>query len=408
MSNDVLKTSIIAKAAIKVLENELVMGKQVFRGYEDEFDKSVNGYEVGDTISVRRPADFTVRRGATAQVQDVVEGKTTVVVDKQIGVDFKFTSKQLTLDIGTLAERVIRPAMIQLANEMDADLHGLYKYVPNWVGTPGQTVKNFDQFTAAPERMDEYAVPVDSRIGVLSPSDYWSTVGAQTGLYIQDAAKSAYRKGHLGDLGGVDTYRTQNIATHIVGSDVTTVTVNQSITESTIAYDTVKDTMTQTITIAGGTLNPGDVFTIADVNAVNPVTKADLGFAKQFTVISYSSNSLVFWPAMIWDGAHKNVALQNSTTDLNTKALTFMGTASTGYRQNMVFHKNAFALVTVPMIKPPGAVDVARESHNGISARLIPYYDGTNDVANYRLDLLYGVKAIDPRLAVRLSGAALA
>ena len=50
------------------------------------------------------------------------------------------------------------------------------------------------------------------------------------------------------------------------------------------------------------------------------------------------------------------------------------------YRQNMMFHRNAFALVMVPMVKPPGAVDVARESYKGTSVRVIPYYDGTNDV----------------------------
>ena len=72
----------------------------------------------------------------------------------------------------------------------------------------------------------------------------------------------------------------------------------------------------------------------------------------------------------------------------------------------MVFHKNAFALVMVPMVKPPGAVDVARKSHKGISVRVIPDYDGTNDVTLWRLDVLYGVKAIDPRLATRLSGTA--
>jgi hypothetical protein len=70
----------------------------------------------------------------------------------------------------------------------------------------------------------------------------------------------------------------------------------------------------------------------------------------------------------------------------------------------MMFHRDAFALVMVPMVKPPGAVDVARESYRGTSARVIPYYDGTNDVSNYRLDILYGVKVIDNRMAVRLSG----
>jgi hypothetical protein len=54
--------------------------------------------------------------------------------------------------------------------------------------------------------------------------------------------------------------------------------------------------------------------------------------------------------------------------------------------------------------RPPGAIDVARESYKGLSVRVVPYYDGTNDASNYRLDILYGVKTLDPRLATRLSG----
>jgi hypothetical protein len=34
----------------------------------------------------------------------------------------------------------------------------------------------------------------------------------------------------------------------------------------------------------------------------------------------------------------------------------------------------------------------------------IPYYDGVNDISNYRLDVLFGVRALDGRLATRLSG----
>jgi hypothetical protein len=109
---------------------------------------------------------------------------------------------------------------------------------------------------------------------------------------------------------------------------------------------------------------------------------------------------------MVWTGAFQNVAVTSGVTDLNSKAITAVGTAATAYRQNLVFHKNAFALAMVPMVKPPGAVDVSRQSHNGTSVRLIPTYDGTNDRSNYRLDVLYGVKAIDPRLATRLSGTA--
>lgn len=56
------------------------------------------------------------------------------------------------------------------------------------------------------------------------------------------------------------------------------------------------------------------------------------------------------------------------------------------------------------MEKPPGAVDVARESYKGLRVRVVPFYDGANDVSKWRLDVLYGIKTLDPRLAVRLSG----
>jgi hypothetical protein len=72
--------------------------------------------------------------------------------------------------------------------------------------------------------------------------------------------------------------------------------------------------------------------------------------------------------------------------------------------QNMVFHKNAFGLVMVDLASPPGAVDVARRSYKGTRVRVIPVYDGINDVSRWRLDVLYGTKTIDPRLATRLSG----
>ena len=415
MTQNTLTADIIAKEAVMILDNNLVMAKQVFRGYENEFDKKVNGYDVGDTISIRKPTDFTVRDGAVMAAQDVKEGKTSLTVNKRKGVDFKFSSQDLTLKIGELSERVIKPAMVQLANQIDSDLMALYASVPQWAGTPGQKVNSYADFAAAPEMLDNYAVPQDGRSAVLSPADHWGLLGSQTSLYIQDAAKGAYRNGSLGSIGGVDTYMAQNVPNLTTGSRSGSPVINGSITTSTITYETVKDTNVQTIGIntlggATDTIKAGEVFTIAGVYAVNPVTKAKLDFLKQFVVTAdatATSNaaSLIISPAIIWSGAFQNVSVVG-VTDLDGQAVTFMGSASTAYRQNMVFTRNAFALVSVPLVTPPGAVQVARESYKGTNVRVIPVYDGINDVSSWRLDTLYGVKAIDPRLATRLSGAA--
>src|SRR6185503_5806118 len=189
-----LTASIIAKEALMILDNNLVMAKQVFRGYENEFDKKINGYEVGHTISIRRPTDFTVRSGATMATQDVKEGKTTIQINNLKGVDFKFTSQDLTLNIGELGQRVIKPAMVQLANQIDLDCMALYAKVPQWVGTAGQVINSFADYALGPQQLDEFAVPQDGRSSVLSPADYWGMLGSQTALFMQKDAQDAYRR----------------------------------------------------------------------------------------------------------------------------------------------------------------------------------------------------------------------
>lgn len=412
MANAVLNSSIIAKEATMILENELGLAKRVYRGYEKEYSNSVNGYTPGATVTIKKPTDFTVRDGATASIQDVTEGSTSITVDKQKGVDFQFSSLELTLHIKDLSERVIKPAMVQLANQVERDIYALYANVPQWVGTPGQTINSFADFAKAPERMDVTAVPQDMRSASLAPADHWGLLGSQTALYMSDVAKGAYRKGSLGEIGGVDTFMSQNIPTHTVGPLGGTPLVNGAAQVST--YANVKTTNTQSLITDGWTaaaaarVAAGDVFTIAGVFDVNPVTKVTLPHLKQFVATAAASSdgtgnaTLTISPAIITSGAFQNC----SAAPADNAALTFMGTASTGYAQNLVFHKNAFALAMVPMVIPPGSVDAARESYNGTSVRIVPYYDGANDISKWRADILYGVKAVDPRLALRLSGTA--
>jgi hypothetical protein len=401
MSNTTLTADIIAKAAVSVLENTCVMGNLVFRGYEDEFTNKVNGYNIGETLSIKRPTDFTVRDGRVAARQDATEGKFTLTVDKFKGVDFGFTSEELTLQIGDLTERVIKPAMVQLGNQIDRDVHALYKDVWNWVGTPGQTVNSFADFAKAPERLDLGAVPMDDRYAVMSPTDEYGMLGSQTALYMQDVAKDAYRDSNLGRIANVETYSSQNVQTHTRGTTDNTTPLVKGTQSTTWASS--KDTGTMTLDTDGWdtvtTIKQGDVFTIDAVFAVNPVTKATLPHLQQFVVTAdvtanattTSSTTLTISPPIITSGAFQTV----SAAALNDATITIMGTASTGYSQNMV-----------PLVKPPGAVEVGRRSYKGFQVRVIPYYDGTNDLSNWRLDVLYGVKTVDARQATRLSGTA--
>jgi hypothetical protein len=409
MANTTLSASIIAKAAVGILENELVMAGAVFRGYEDEFGKKINGYTVGDTITIRKPTDFTVRNTITASAQDVSEAKTSIVVNQIAGVDFAFTSQQLTLNIGELSERVIRPAMIQIANQIDVNVMALYKDIPQWVGTPGTLVQSFAGFAKGAQNMDQRSVPQGGRSAVLAPADFWALAGSQTALFSQAINNKSYREGEIGQIGGIQTYMTQNAPTFLTGPMGGSPLINGGAQGTT--YD-LTGANTQTLITDGWTAAAaarvviGDVFTIAGVFDVNPITKATLPILKQFVVKANGSSdgsgnlTLTIAPQIITSGAFQTV----SAVPADNAPLTFVGTANTNYTNNLFFDRNAFALVTVPMVKPPGAIDVSRQSKNGISVRVIPFYDGTNDKSTWRLDVLYGTKTIDPRLAVRVSG----
>jgi hypothetical protein len=233
---------------------------------------------------------------------------------------------------------------------------------------------------------------------------------------MQEPAKSAYREAKLGRIANIDTYMSQNVPSHTTGDRTGTdaVDIGSETYATGHTWANVKDSTTVTFHMDGfaaatSTVKAGDTFTISDLYDVNPVTKEALGHLKSFTVVSdftaaSNEGDIQIWPPIITSGAQKTAHLSTGTLEDNT--VTWQGVASTAYTQNLFFHKNAFGLVMVPMVAPPGAVDVARRTYKGYSVRVIPYYDGTNDVSNWRLDVLYGVKAIDPRLAVRASLAA--
>jgi hypothetical protein len=428
MANSVLTPSILAREALMILDNNLVFGNLIYRAYEGEFANTVNGYKIGSTLSIRKPARFTVRTGAVAASQDVVEGTTQITINKQIGVDFQFTSQELTLNMNDLRTRVIEPALVPLANQVDRDIAGLFPNVWNWTSTTLGTLNNFAKLALGPQRLDEMAVPSDSRNAVLSPADYWGMIGNFTGLYVQPVAETALKRAKLGTIANVDTYNSQNAPllttgtrggaplvngagqTRTYGGDPTVASNNVNGVASSGTL--VKDTNQQTLVTNGWTaslanaLAAGEVFTLAGVFAINPVTKQVLPYLQQFTAINQvasdgSGNSTItISPAITTSGAYQTV----SAAPASGAALTPVGAASTSYTNNLVFHKNAFALCVVPLDMPQGTVGGARESYKNITVRVQPFYDGINDISKWRLDMLYGVKAIYPDLATRLSG----
>ncbi|KIC39361.1 P22 phage major capsid protein family protein [Leisingera sp. ANG-M7] len=414
MANALITPSLIAKEALMQLENNLVMANRVHREYKKEFTGGQ-----GDTVSIRRPVKFYTADGATRVNQDVEEKSTSITVDQRKHVSWKFTTQDLTLSVEEYSERYIKPAAITLANTVDRSLMGLYYTAWNSVGTPGTTPASFANVADAAQRLDEMAVMSDGRSMVMNPAAHYAVAGNQLTLDSVGAmGKSAYERASVGYVAGFDTFSTQNVQSHTVGVATGTPLVNGGAQNVTYAAATGA-TWSQTLNTDGwtnsttGILKAGDVFTIAGVYAVNPVPgegstgKTVMPYLQQFTVLADADSgastgpaALTISPPIITSGPQQTVG----AAPADDAAITVLGTGGTAYPQNMGFHKNAFALVTCPLQMPDGVAFKARESHNGLSIRVVKDYDIDSDEDIIRLDILYGRKAIYPDLACRLWG----
>jgi hypothetical protein len=404
MPNAIINPTVIAKEALMQLENTLVMGNNVHREYKKEFVK------VGDTVNVRMPVDFTVTDGATRSNQDVVEKNSNIVVDKRKHVSWKFSTQDLTLTVEEYSERYIKPAMIRLGNQVDADLCSLYKKVYHSAGTAGTTPATFAALAAAAQKMDEVGVPDDGqRRLVLNPAAHWSLADGLKGIQNQKRVEDFIGRGYLGTMANFDILGDQNVKAHTKGIATGTPLVNGGAQGVTYASLTSGSSFWQSNLITDGwtagqtgILKAGDVFTIAGVFAVNPISKDSTGALQQFTVISDVNSdgtgnaTLAVSPPIIPSGVFQTV----TAAPADNAAITVVA----NHAANLAFHKNAFALVMCPLELPDSAGFKARESYNGMSVRVVKDYDIDADEEIIRLDILYGVKAVDPRLAVRLLG----
>lgn len=412
MANTLITPSMIAKEALMQLENNLVFANRVHREYVKEFKGGQ-----GSTVAIRRPVKFNTSTGATLVKQDVEEKSTNIVVDQRRHVGWEFSSQDLTLKIGEYSERYIQPAMLTLANTVDLSIAALYRSVWNAVGTPGTTPNSFAAASAPAQRMDEMSVRTDNRTLAVNPAAAYAIAGSQLTLNsVGDVSKTAYEMAHVGRIATLDMLSSQNVLTHTVGPLGGTPLVNGAGQGVTYANATGNN-WSQTLVTDGWTaaaslrVRAGDVFTIAGVYAVNPVpndsgSKTVMPYLQQFTVLADTNSdasgnaTLTISPPIITTGPQQTC----SAAPADNAAITVLGTASTAYPQNMAFHKNAFALVTVPLQMPDGASFKASENYKGLSIRVIKDYDINSDAEIIRLDILYGVKAIYPDLAVRLFG----
>ena len=368
MTQTLLTSTIIAKEALLVLENELVMANLCHRDYSNEYKK------VGATVTIRKPATFDATAfSTTVAAQEIVESSVQVILDKFYDITAHITSQEMSLDLVSFSEQVLQPMMREHAQNVDeiifSEVHKTVAGHQPVAGTPA-----IGDLAGLMAQLDIQKCPITGRRVVLHPVTQAKYAGLDAILHADKRGKSLtideYR---IGRVLGADYYMSQNVPTWA-----------SNVNDDTLAFKGVATAGATAATLdAGGTVGAvaaGDLF---------KVVGSDRGYlivtGSTVTATATTEIDITFTPPL-------DAAL------LDDAVVTFQE----AHKNNLAFHKNAFALVSRPLEPYIGGVNCSVENYKGISCRVALDGDTVAKANRISVDILFGVKTLDKELAARL------
>jgi hypothetical protein len=378
MANTFLTPSVIARESLMLLESNMVVAQLVNRGIQDDFTAAKRG----DTITVRNRANFVVDEyaGSTITVQDASEAAVPVVLEKHFDVSFTVTDKQMTLDIVSFSEQLLEPAMLAIAEGIDA--YVLQKAVEeSWstMGTAGDPPDTLADLALLDRTQNDLKVPIRGRNYIMNPL-------AKQDLYnianFTDADKrgddgTALREASLGRFMGYDMFMAQNVHNFTAGTLTAVVTVTGA---NAIGATTINLTTDAT---GDFDLNPGDILTFA--GDLQPYVMTSSTGA----VGNLSSGNVTISPAL---------KIATSGTEVVTQV------NATSHAGNIAFHPRGIVLAAVPLALPRGAAAAAIIQNRGFGIRAVWAWDKDTKADVISLDILVGAKVQHPELLTRVLG----
>lgn len=403
MANSLVSIDMITREALRIAHEKAQFIGTVDRQYDDSFAKT--GAKIGTALRVRRPNQYTRTQGTRVMdVQDQAEISSTITVATQDHVDMRFNSAELALTIDEISKRYIEPAVSVLISGIESDfLAFATKATYNTAGTAGTPPTDLVAVGGARAKLNQYLAPKDgTRCVQMDSVTMGGMVNGLKGLF-QDSSqiREQYREGMIGRTAMADWYENDRMWTLTNGSDVTcTLAASAAVTDGGTS-----------ITMASLAAAPavGAVFTLPGVYACHPETKAAYSSLQQFTIVSGSTTVQTISPAIYLTGPRQNVCsaagAQLATTFFDSTSIVpaFVGAASTSYVQNLMYHPEAFQFVTADLPLMSSSEKCVRRQQEGLSMRVWQDSDIRNDELLMRIDILYGMAALRPEWACRVT-----
>lgn len=399
----------ISKELVRLMENELVLGKLVG---SDKLDTET--MKSGGITKVRRQAQYLGQDNnlnLSGYQEDAIEGTVTVTMDQTWSNKVTLGAIDRTLSFDRYSDMILKPNARRAAERIEASIAALYPNFYTFDGTPGTVPANFQAVANAGAIFTDAGNAMGGRMAVHSPTATAILAGSIVSTNVQGNNKVALEKAMFGNFAGFDNYQSAFAPTHTVGVATGSPTVNGA--SQNVTYSAARDTWSQSLITTAWTastaniLLAGDVIQIAGVFAVNPNTKVSTGRLQTFTVLANATSAgagattLTISPPMITTGAYQTV----SAAPTNGAVITVRtGTGGVAYRQSLLIDPSAIALVTRPLDIPKNdGLKTSTVTGEFVTMSVSEWVDGNTLDLNLRFDMLWKPVVLDPRRGMRLT-----
>jgi len=368
----------IAAEALMGLEDNLVISRLTARDKTSDFNKTPDGYAVGQTVRIKTRPDFEAKEFAGAiTIQEIRESTRSMTIEKHFDVSVQMTAKEKALDMESLIEQVINPATYRLAEKCDTYvgtkiLEGAGLYVSNdlFVSSADLALArksaNYQQLDPA----SRFCLVNDTLEAKLLGASWFNTYNDRgpTGEQILTA-------GNLGRTMGLNFFSSLQLPVdvHAAAGNGTSTTDNGVAVNGIFPNNKIGMT-TLTIDSLTGQIEAGDRIQIAGV-------RRPLIAAAQATATATSVTLTDPITEIIPDGA----------------AITVIGSGQVNLNFSGAIFDGQSLAIAMPVLDSPSDKPSFVVSNNGFSLRVVQGYDMTTKTDTLSIDLLIGAKAYDPR-----------
>lgn len=384
-------------------KNSIKLVGRFDRSWDNQWENKPQGAQIGFTVQARLSPRMVVNEGQALVQQPIINQTVPISLNHQYQVGCGWSSADDALVVEE-AQRYTKASGMALANKADVQAGAeVYKSVYYSIGTPGTAITSDETYTDGVAILRQQGVP-DELCAVITPQAQSKLLAANFALFGKQY-QEYFSTGQFSAaaLGVDDWYWDPNMPTHTTGS----------FTSSTPAVNGALQTGSTLITDGWGTyaIKAGDIFTLAGVNGVNPLSYADSGMLQQFSVqadlAGSTTGTFTISPAIITSGQLQTV--MNSPAD--NAAITFVGSTgsvsatmtATASKQGLIFNTAAFAFVIADLpVRLAGAMAARKNDKDAkLSMRWAEQYNIQTDQMPSRMDMIVGVAPVLPYFALR-------